>query len=162
MNGAPRGCGRDARYDGCHPGFYVSRLYFYVYGATRTDCLQHLLKRGKPDARSDLEIVELRKRNRRDGASRDGRIDRRRKQRVVMNHNGSIACCMNVELDAVGARIQCRFEGRKRIFGVSVANATVGNYFRGKQLFFPLAKANAPIIICVNVRPRIASNMRIE
>ena len=143
MNGAPRGCFRDARYDGCDPGFNVSRFYFNVDGGTSAHCLQHLLERGKPDARSDLEIVELRMLKRRDGAACDGRIDRRRKQWVVMDHDSSIACCMNVELDAVGTRIQCRFEGRKRILGVSVANAAVGNYFRGRQLFFPLAKANA-------------------
>ena len=143
MNGAPGRCGRDARYDGRDPGLYVARFYFYVYGGTRTDCLQHLLERGKPDARSDLETVELRKRNRRDSAPGDGRIDRRRKHRIVMDDNDSIACCVNVQLDAVGARIQCRLEGRKRILGVSVANAAVGNYFRGRQRFFPLAKADA-------------------
>src|SRR5688572_23108639 len=136
MNGAPSARGRDARHDRRDADFYVPRFYFYVYGGTRTDCLQHLFKRGKPDAGSYLEIVEVRKRNRRDSTAGDGRIDRRRKQRVVMDYNGSIACCVNVELDGIGTSIQCRFEGRKRILGVSVANATVGNYFRGRQLFF--------------------------
>src|SRR5687767_14143109 len=123
MNGAPSGCVLDAGDDGRDARLYVARFYFYVYGGTRTDCLQHLLKCGKPDARSELEIVQLSERNRGDSAAGEGRIDRRRKQRVVMDDNGSIACCVNVELDSVGARIQGRFEGRKRILGVSVTNA---------------------------------------
>src|SRR5687767_9572710 len=105
MNGASRGCGRNARYDRRDQRFYVSRLYLYVDAGTSTDCLQHLLEGGKADAGSDLEMVELRKRNRPDGAPGDGRIDRWRKQRIVMDDNGSIACRMNVQLDAVGARI---------------------------------------------------------
>lgn len=162
MNRAARCCGRNARYDCRHAGLYVARLYLYVYGGTRPDCLQHLLKRWKGDTRSQLETVELCQRNRGDRAPGDGRIEGRRKEGVVMDHNSSITRCMNVELDAVGARIQCRFEGRKRILGVSVANATVGNYFRVAQIFSPIGEGGCLIIICVNVRPGIASNMRVE
>ena len=85
MNGAPSGCVLDAGDDGRDARLYVARFYFYVYAGTRTDCLQHLLKCGKPDARSELEIVQLSERNRGDSAAGEGRIDRRRKQRVVMD-----------------------------------------------------------------------------
>jgi hypothetical protein len=53
---------------------------------------------------------------------------------IVMDDNYSIACRVDIELDSVCPCVQCRFEGQKRILGVSVANATVGDYFRNAQL----------------------------
>ena len=67
-----------------------------------------------------------------------------------MNDHDSVASAVYIELDSVYARIECRLEGQKRILGVSVANAAVGNYFRNAQLF-PSAEVGCWIMICVNV-----------
>lgn len=80
---------------------------------------------------------------------------------IVMDDHDSIAGPVNIELNPVCARIECRLEGQKRILGVSVANAAVGNYFRSVQAF-PSAEVECWIMICINVFPRIASNIRIE
>ena len=61
---------------------------------------------------------------------------------IVMDDNDSVASPVYIELNPVCARIECRFESQKRILGVSVANAAVGNYFRNAQLF-PLPKSDA-------------------
>jgi hypothetical protein len=53
---------------------------------------------------------------------------------IVMDYNNSIARRVNIELDSVHPGVQCRFEGQKRILGVSVADAAVGDYFRNAQL----------------------------
>ena len=80
---------------------------------------------------------------------------------IVMDHNDSIASSVNIELNSVNARIQRCFEGQKRIFGVSVADTAVGNYFRNTQRFLS-SEGGCWIMICVNVSPWIASNMRLE
>jgi len=78
-----------------------------------------------------------------------------------MDDNDPVASRVNIQLHSVSAGIKCRFEGQKRILGVSVANATVGDYFRNAQLF-PSGEVGCSIMICVNVSPWIASNMRVE
>ena len=120
----------------------VARFYLYVQGGTRANCLKNLLKRRKGNAWSKLEVVELRQRQGSDGASRNRGIGSRRKDRIVMDDDDSIGSRVNIELNPVNARIECCVEGQKRIFGVSVANAAVGNYFRSAQLF-SLAESDA-------------------
>ena len=78
-----------------------------------------------------------------------------------MDDHYSITSGVNIELNSVDARIQCGFKGQKRILGVSVADAAVGNYFRSTQLF-PSGEVGCWIMICVNVSGWIASNMRVE
>ena len=53
---------------------------------------------------------------------------------IVMDDHDSVASAVYIELDSVCARIECRLEGQKRILGVSVADAAVGDYFRDAQL----------------------------
>lgn len=139
----------------------VARLYLDVKGGARADCVKNLLKRRKGDAGSKLEIVELGQRKGRDGATGNRGIGSRRKHMIVMDDDHAVAGPVNIELDSVYARIECRLEGQKRILGVSVANAAVGNYFRNAQLF-PSAEVGCWIMICVNVFAWIASNMRVE
>lgn len=78
-----------------------------------------------------------------------------------MDDDDAIARRVNIELDCICARIECRLEGQKRILGVSVANAAVGDYFRNAQLS-SLRPSPCSIMICVNVSAWIASNMRVE
>jgi len=61
---------------------------------------------------------------------------------IVMDDDCSVTCAVNIELDSVNTRVKCGLEGQKRIFGVSVADPAMGNYFRNAQLF-PLAKPDA-------------------
>ena len=51
-----------------------------------------------------------------------------------MDNNDSVARRVNIELHSVSAGVQRCLEGQKRILGVSVANATMGDYFRNAQL----------------------------
>ena len=61
---------------------------------------------------------------------------------IVMDDHDSVASAVYIELNSVCARIERRFESQKRILGVSVANAAVGNYFRNAQVF-PSAEVGA-------------------
>jgi len=49
----------------------------------------------------------------------------RMEDRIVMNHNYSIARRMHVELDSLGAQLERALKGRNRVFGKRFVRATV-------------------------------------
>jgi hypothetical protein len=61
------------------------------------------------------------------------------KHRIVMNHNYAIARGMDVELDAIRAKLERALEGRYRVFGQLFVRAAVGDSERWRAFWWQVS-----------------------
>ena len=142
---------RHPAYNICHETFDTGCLDLDVSLSIWNNRVECLFECRNRYSGSKFELGELIGCNSANRASGEFRAGVGREIRIVVDNNDLVGSSVDVHLNSISAGVKCGHEGRKRVFGVSVANTAMGYCFDDLRLLRHDFPGSDAVIICLNI-----------